>query len=144
MSKLAQSVDMAYKKAEELNLDVVVPDEYTLQLDYDSKTLPENFNKLCALIDINFGIKRSGDQEVYDMDIKTSKSGNLHVYLKLANPISNTERLVFQAALGSDPVREILSLARLKRGETTPTLLFEVKKPENTPTVSVQTGFERV
>ncbi len=139
MSELAQSVDMAYKKAEELNLDVVVPDEYTLQLDYDNG-IPDNFNSLLCIIGVNFSF---GDL-VPPYKETVSKGGKIHIYVTLKEPITNAERIALQAALGSDPKREILSLARLRRGETTPTLLFEVKKTENTPTVSVQTGFERV
>lgn len=148
MSEIAQEVERAYEKAAELNLDVVVPDDYTLQLDYDNG-VPERFEELIHLINCNFGVSEGQFNEgilTQGFNIKqtTSKSGNKHIYVRLEKPITATERLVFQAALGSDPKREILSLARLKRGEPNPTLLFEVKKVENNLDCGVQTGYERV
>lgn len=39
-----------------------------------------------------------------------SKSGNRHYYIKLSYDMPLTERAAFQALLGSDPMRELLTL----------------------------------
>lgn len=60
-----------------------------------------------------------------------SKSGNTHVSITLLKPMSQIERLFLQTALGSDPVRELLSWGRVRNGCPYPTLFFEksVDKP---------------
>jgi hypothetical protein len=56
-----------------------------------------------------------------------SKSGNKHVYLTANRSLSDSERIILQACLGSDPVREVLSMIRIACGSTAPTALFEKK-----------------
>lgn len=46
-----------------------------------------------------------------------SKSGNLHAYVALDVDITDYERLIIQAALRSDPVRDVLSMLRLREGK---------------------------
>lgn len=46
----------------------------------------------------------------------TSRGGNLHAYIQMNIDISDYERIVIQAALRSDPVRDILSMLRLRDG----------------------------
>jgi hypothetical protein len=55
----------------------------------------------------------------------TSVHGKKHRYYKLESPLDPTERLLLQACLGSDPLREVLSLLRLKEGSEAVTVLFE-------------------
>lgn len=45
-----------------------------------------------------------------------SKNGNRHRYLKINRPLTSVERITVQACLGSDPVKEILSLLRCITG----------------------------
>lgn len=57
-----------------------------------------------------------------------SKSGKgTHVFVTLSKPLPAPVRYGLQLWLGSDPVREILSLKRLKDGETEPSILFRPK-----------------
>lgn len=60
----------------------------------------------------------------------TSKSGNRHVHLRFDRPLKTLERIVIQACLGSDPVREILSLLRHNEGSDYCTALFETEVGE--------------
>lgn len=54
-----------------------------------------------------------------------SKSGGLHVLLECPEALSPEARLLIQACLGSDPVREMLGLMRIMRqGIQNPSLLF--------------------
>lgn len=48
-----------------------------------------------------------------------------HVYLTLPHPLSDVERLLLQAILGSDPMREWLGLLRVWGGAKDPIQLFE-------------------
>lgn len=57
--------------------------------------------------------------------VTTSKSGNKHVYLRFNCDLDVVERLVIQAALGSDPVKEALTLLRVNAGGTGAVALFE-------------------
>ena len=53
-----------------------------------------------------------------------SESGNgTHVVVVLPFPVSMELRLALQAILGSDPVKELLSVFRLREGDPIPTLL---------------------
>lgn len=53
-----------------------------------------------------------------------SKSGNTHVVLLIKNPLPILVRLSLQAALGSDPIREILGVKRALAGMEEPSFLF--------------------
>lgn len=59
--------------------------------------------------------------------IKTpSRSGTgFHIRISLPFVVDNIERIAWQAALGSDPVRELLSLLRSSRNDEHPTMLIE-------------------
>lgn len=57
-----------------------------------------------------------------------SQSGNgLHMYIRLNDHLSNRDRVALQAALGSDPVREALSIVRLDKGSSAHSALFETE-----------------
>lgn len=143
MSELADTSDKAFEKARDLGLDVVLPDDYTLQLDLD---VPYNGNsehaygpdfvtKLNAVY-INFGVEES--------KFTISKSGRTHCFIRLCERITPTERIALQAALGSDGLREILSLKRVQRGDLTPTLLFEVRGEEKAKTQATEEALDKV
>lgn len=56
-----------------------------------------------------------------------SRSGlpSRHIRIQLPFEVDTWQRIAWQAALGSDPVRELLSCWRAKRGDEHPTLLIE-------------------
>jgi hypothetical protein len=58
-----------------------------------------------------------------------SRSGlpKRHLIVRLNRPVSNAERIALQAALGSDPVREILGIVRVQHNDPHPTLFLESK-----------------
>jgi hypothetical protein len=104
-----------------LGLDLVKPDDQTLQLDFDSEEAYETFlnRGLPSLIGF-IGIDRVLWTE--------SMSGNKHVTIKLSESMPITERIAFQAALGSDPTRELLALIGDREGKRIPVCFFE--KPD--------------
>lgn len=57
-----------------------------------------------------------------------SKSGNWHAYVTVPNAeFSMEQRIALQAALGSDPLREIIAITHLAGGYQYPCVFFEAK-----------------
>lgn len=72
--------------------------------------------------------------KVEDAFHTVSASGNgIHLYILLNQAFDVRERLIMQAALGSDVLKEGLSLLRYMQGSDCPTSLFET--PEAAKTV---------
>lgn len=133
MSELAKHSEEAYAQAEREGFEVVVPDEYTLQLDIDQPnfTYANNveFAKLVHCLDQNFGVaQRSQCGGGYDIQETVSPGGNTHITIRLKKPVDATQRILLQACLGSDSIREMLSFFRILAGDKTPTLFFEAKE----------------
>lgn len=126
----AQNSEDAIKWAAENNLDVVLPDDFTLLIDIDKYADRKVFETNRDLIDAAYGIT-----EVLE---NYSRSGGTHFTVHLKTPVSRLERIALQAVLGSDLRREAHSLRRLRAGESNPTLFFEKRKESNVsgPTVS--------
>lgn len=99
--------------------EVVTADDHTLQIDYDQTILPDDFQDKLNLLR-----QRTGIQNLRWWKLP-SKSGNLHVTIKLPIAMSAQERIAWQAALGSDPKREMLGLIRVAMGNESPILFFE-------------------
>lgn len=102
---VGQTHDHMYKMAREMGLVCVVPTSVELQADLDDGAELNN-DVLTVLIDQGFLDPNSEILETI------SKSGNRHNYLTLKRSCSVSYRIGLQAALGSDPVRETLSMAR--------------------------------
>jgi hypothetical protein len=100
--------------------EVVVATPYTIQIDIDSKELPETFHRLLGILE-----ERTGSW--IDYSVSTSKSGNKHVILTLPNSMDVYDRIAWQAIFGSDPIREAVHLVSVMHGERNPILLFQRK-----------------
>lgn len=100
----------------------VVPKENELFIDIDNLHSLERFYKALVALSRN-------DNDAFDVTIRSSKSGGVHFHIvvTLRRDVSTLERIALQAALGSDPVREIISLARIRAGNPNPTVFFEEK-----------------
>lgn len=118
--------DKAFKLAAERGQRVVLPDEYTLQLDVDNEETYKMLNKRLELL---------RHLHYYPSIIKdvVSKSGlpHRHIYIKVSKILTQTERIVIQQYLGSDPIRELLSYVRVTLNDPYPTLLFEPLESES-------------
>lgn len=103
------------------NLVVVYPKPNQLFLDIDDDEALAKFDKVSSLLAAKYG---GG----YHHTITPSRSGGTHrhVTITLEKDVTPMERITLQAILGSDPLRELLSLDRLKAGCPNPTLFFEV------------------
>lgn len=61
------------------------------------------------------------------VEVWLSKSGNYHARITLEQDVDNVTAIALQSILGSDPVREFLSLMRVENGVSgrSPTLLLK-------------------
>jgi hypothetical protein len=51
-----------------------------------------------------------------------------HITVTLGRKLSNLERIALQSVAGSDPMRELMSFRRACRGDSDPTLFFELEE----------------
>jgi len=110
--------------------EVVIADDRTLQVDLDSPTPDYNdFHRVKNILDEHLSLRR-GERVVTQYKQTFSKGGNVHIQISLPVEMPATERVAWQAALGSDPVREALNLTSISRGDRNPILLFERKEPK--------------
>jgi len=111
------------QRAEELGCDIVYPAPNELQIDIDTEHAFEIFQVMIIVVRHHF--------LVYGYQVTPSKSGlpKRHITVTLVTPVTDIERVALQLALGSDRIRETLSLARIKLGQERPTCFFE-KRPE--------------
>lgn len=106
-----------------LGLECVKPRANELFIDLDTPSDRARFHDL-LLVALRNGVQFQTIRET------RSKSGNgWHVYLQSARDFDATERVAWQACLGSDRVRELLSLIRVCLNHPTPTVFFEVPEP---------------
>lgn len=109
--------------AAERGCEVVFSDERTLQMDIDN----EGDYDLCLsqiLRMTDEGLLEHGSREEW-----RSRSGNRHVQVKLVEPAPEETRILLQALLGSDRVRELLNLRRHRAGLTGKICLFRPLVP---------------
>lgn len=110
----------AKEKAAKSGLDVVMGDDYTLQLDLDTAADVKAWEWAQHRLD-HVGIKPQS------IETWASKSGNTHVVIRLTEPLPVLHRIGLQAALGSDRRREFLSFRDVSRGYEFPVMLFRPK-----------------
>lgn len=100
---------------------VCYPADNELQLDIDSEEQYAAWKKAEGIIARN---------EVFTAVVEEapSSSGLPHCHVRILLPFDVTpwQRIALQAALGSDPVRELLSCVRMLKGDVHPTLLVEL------------------
>lgn len=104
---------------------IKIPERHQLQIDIDSE-------EQASIFKTNINIIR----RYYDFtitEVRNSPSGGLHIYIDTPFDMDAAERIAWQAALGSDPIRELLSLVRMSNNIMYPTLLVEPKKEEDLP-----------
>jgi hypothetical protein len=110
----------AFKEAKAHDLTVVLPESNQLLLDIDTPEDEAVFNK-------NLPKFQDHVCEVSGYEKRTSRNGNVHIYVTLARDVTNEERITFQSFLGSDQTRELLSYIREINGDPHPTLFIEKK-----------------
>lgn len=114
----------AHTQAANLNLDIVVPDPNQLQIDIDSLAQEKEFD---SLFETFFNNVEGSLQVISNKPSRSGKPGKRHITLTLNRKVTSVERILFQALLGSDRKRELLSYVRVLNGDPEPTLFFEKK-----------------
>lgn len=112
-------------KANRLGLDLVLPGPDEIFVDLDSPAESQIFNSRFDLF-----------RELWpDATVRftVSVSGNTHAYVKSRSlpPMTDSERIALQAALGSDPFREMLAIWHARAGYQYTSVFFE--KPGQMP-----------
>lgn len=115
------SSETAYREAADDNLEVVLPEPYDLFIDIDDEDAYKRFDKAMDCI-----INHFNGQVIKNTP---SRSGlpKRHIVVRLDRHVTDAERIALQAALGSDPVREILGIVRVQHKDPHPTLFLENK-----------------
>jgi len=112
----------AVKHAEENNEEIIYPEENQLQIDIDSEEAKAIFSdriqRISRWVKCEYKIQPS----------KSGEPGHYHIYVDTDRVFSQTERVLVQLLLGSDPIRELLSWARIVTNDPHPTLFLEKKK----------------
>ena len=119
-NKYTENLAELIKQKESEGFEVIKPDPYKLLLDIDSPKLDRFFELWWNTDTLGCSLE----------DFWKSKSGNWHVVLRSRKKLSPKTRVYYQALLGSDQKRELLSLARINRRQKNFSVLF---KPPNNP-----------
>lgn len=117
-----EEVDNCIRQAESEGFTVVRGGPCVLVLDLDTPAAWEQYARVLVIV------KRYMD--VTAVEEWNSKSGNKHVRITLAEPWDITTRLLLQAALGSDGVKELLTVIRVWNGVDEPSMLFRPPNAE--------------
>ena len=106
----AQGYEIVYPAPNEIQVDIDTDEHYMLfQKQYDSlvREFPESPGITLAMNPSRNGLP------------------GRHATITMPFDVSDVGRVAWQAALGSDPVRELMSLFRIWRGDIRPTLFVE-------------------
>lgn len=124
----------ALREAADENLEVVFPAKNQLQIDIDSDHAFNIYQETKEIVERYYGLILE--------DIKPSRSGlpKRHITITLYGDLNEFERIALQACLGSDRIREILSVIQARHNDPHPTLFLEKKKNATLP---VPTGSDR-
>lgn len=120
MSELGgQTQDEISLKATEINLVAFFPRANELMLDldepYESAVIKWNLHPDVPVV------KAMAKEKIRIVSrlFTKSKSGNAHLYIRLSRSLETQERIILQACLRSDPVRDFLSLCRFWKANET-------------------------
>jgi len=110
--------EVAEEVAKKRGLRVVYPQDNQLQIDLDTEAAWNNFKLRCEEFDI--------PKKWCEVNPSASGLPHRHVYITVPDrSFTEGERIAFQSALGSDPVRERLNAMRMFFGIKNPSRLFE-------------------
>lgn len=112
-------------------LKAVFPNADQLQIDIDNPQQLEVFERSWAILrrEIMKECPDTCDEPLlFRAPSKSGAPGKFHITITVPGwQLEPVDRIAFQAALGSDPVRELLGLIRYMRGVAEPTLFAEKK-----------------
>src|SRR5581483_2266957 len=104
----------------------VIPDDYTLQIDLDSRAALRNFRNRCNFFRARFRAYRNLSHWRFHVCVsKSSSPGHYHATVTFTERLTQAERGWAQALLGDDPNRGIYGFFRHLNGSRYPFLFFE-------------------
>jgi hypothetical protein len=122
-SYLIEEFSKSQKLAQSRDLEVIHSTADTLLIDLDTGTQQDQFRVMLGRAQNIEGLKG-----IFEKERWVSKSGHgVHVVVQLPHHFSVAERLLLQACLGSDPMRELLGMFLERHGEANPIMLFKPK-----------------
>lgn len=116
IAQTGEAMEAAALGAESRGYTVYRGDPRTLLLDLDDKRAQDQYARILPIMFELYGAREAERWE--------TSPGKIHVVVKLDGPHRAHVRCGMQAILGSDQVKEALSLRRLKNGILEPSLLF--------------------
>lgn len=104
--------------AEKRGQIVVLPEPREVQIDLDGPEQEKEFYKRIAKLDFPRGCW---------FVVQSKNVNRFHAYVEVPSkePLTNLERLAWQATLGDDPTRVVLNMSRVMQGMVNPSCLFE-------------------
>ena len=118
---------------------IVRPKKNEIQLDIDDELSLNCFEARWSRIATNFNFTG----QVSRKPSPSGRPGRWHITVTLSRNVSEHERILLQACLGSDPVRELLNLVHLQKGEIS-TLFFEKAVTEGSEDPPHETFYEEL
>lgn len=107
------------EKGEYGPVNVVRSNSVRLLCDLDSPEAVHQFDEVLPIVESMYGVD--------NVQAWVSRSGNQHRAVTIKNALGVHTRLALQAMLGSDGVKEALSLKRVREGQHEPSILFRPK-----------------
>lgn len=134
----ARTMEQCLDLARTLGRTVKLPATNELQLDIDSEEELNGFRARFARLKKILGESPvtgeeraepvGGEATWTKRPSPSGKPGRYHVTVTLPREVrTHVERIVLQAVLGSDPMREVLNFRRWQHGDEQPTLFFEIE-----------------
>jgi len=120
----SRAIDLALREG----LTVEFPAANELFIDIDNEHSFQMFQRQMDILVKYIGVDDGGNGFV----VTPSRHGlpGRHIVVTLVKDITETERLLLQACLGSDRVRELLGYVQMKNGDPHPNLFLEATPPE--------------
>lgn len=129
---MSGGIKSPFEKAAELGRRVVLPADDELFIDIDDAESLAWYRKAQRVM-FEHGLLEEREFGGPVERVSPSPSGRpdrYHVVLKFKHALTTVARIAFQAAMGSDPMRELLSLIQVHKGEPHPVVFFELAEPE--------------
>ena len=103
------------------------PEDNELFVDIDTAEAFKDFENRCFVL---YALLKAAGHTIDDIEVTPSKSGlpRRHIVLRLSGSVTMEQRIIFQLALGSDYVREMMNYAAWLNGESNPSIFIEAER----------------
>ena len=117
------------KKARTTRKVAVIPDDYTVQIDLDSRAALANFRNRVAFFRARFRAYRNLHHWRFSIRLlRSATRGHYHATVTFTERLTQAERGWAQALLGDDPNRGVYGFFRHLNGSRYPFLFFEKER----------------